>query len=70
MYDEIRTVSDLPERKDCPWPINQYNFTKGLALPIERIPSFFEGDYMVQVGINNNGKIISGYQSYFTVIRI
>lgn len=68
-YDEVRSVSDLPERKDCPWPISQYNFTRGYVLPLDKVPPFFEGDYMVQIGVNYNRKIQSAYQASFTVIR-
>jgi Protein of unknown function (DUF1091) len=67
-YDEILKVTDFPQREDCPWEKRKYTI-QGYRIPTEKIPAFMDGDYMTEVRILMNKKLMQGFQMSFTVMK-
>lgn len=70
VYEEIKAVTNIPNKEDCPWPKGLYNTTESFRLPTEKTPSFFDGDFMAEARFTQDDEVLNGYQVFFTVIRI
>ena len=68
MWDELMSCSNLPPRKECPWPVKSFSFNKCL-LPIDKVPKYLTGEYRVDVEIMKGDETLGGYQIYLNIIR-
>lgn len=69
MSDNLIAVSDGPKKGVCPWPIQIYTI-RGMLLPTNKIPDFFDGDYMYEVRLLHDGVILNGFQTYLSVLKV
>ena len=67
-YDDLKAVSDVPERSICPWPKKLYT-VRGIRTPTEKVPPFLDGEYLAEVRLSKEGELLNAYQVYFTVMK-
>lgn len=66
---ELIAASDFPEKGVCPWPKKKYTI-RGFLLPTDKVPDFFDGDYMYEFHISQKGKLLNGFMVYLTVLKV
>ncbi|CAO1398151.1 unnamed protein product [Diamesa serratosioi] len=67
IYEDLRKVSDIPREGVCPWPKGTYKIY-GFNIEVERIPPFFDGDYMLETIIYMNDNEVSLEQLFGTIM--
>lgn len=67
-YDAMLEASDIPPKGVCPWPARKYT-VHGFRVPTEKVPPFFDGDFMFELKVLHDGELLNGFRAYATIIR-